>query len=208
MTIENLVPSPRHPADQGEVSRKARKRETDRRAQRQHRIKQKAYVKQLEELVKDLSAQQNLDERLAEVQMDNTRLRQLCNSLLVKLHRIRVLAHQDIDASHAMNPQAAGETLQTPTVDITLSIDSAANDAQNVDDDIAATLDLADLLPQPSPGKESCLKPNLSVSTHVSYDALISPVRFMIFEAYHRTAGLFQLDQDCKDWRIRCFPMQ
>jgi hypothetical protein len=72
--------------------RKARKRETDRVAQREHRRRQKVYVRQLQEAVQDLSARQTRDERLDYLVADRARLQELCNSLTSKLERVKQIA--------------------------------------------------------------------------------------------------------------------
>lgn len=79
----------------GETTRRARKRETDRRAQREHRQRQKAYVRQLEEVVKDLTAQQSPDDRVVALQAEKARLHARCNALSAKLERIRLAACVD-----------------------------------------------------------------------------------------------------------------
>ena len=75
-------------------SRKARKRATDRRAQREHRLRQKAYVKQLEESVKSLSAGSQ-DELVRSLLAEQARLHEQCNDLKAKLDRVRSIVCED-----------------------------------------------------------------------------------------------------------------
>lgn len=77
----------------GQSTRRARKRETDRRAQREHRQRQKDHVRQLEDTVKDSTAQHGHDDRIAALQAGNARLQEYCNALKAKLERIRSIAH-------------------------------------------------------------------------------------------------------------------
>jgi hypothetical protein len=72
--------------------RKARKRETDRTAQREHRRRQKVYVQQLQEAVQDLSARQTRDERLDYLLAERVRLQELCRSLSSRLERVKQIA--------------------------------------------------------------------------------------------------------------------
>ncbi|KAK2808996.1 hypothetical protein FQN50_004270 [Emmonsiellopsis sp. PD_5] len=74
-----------------EQCRKARKRATDRKAQRDHRLRQKAYIKQLEESVRELSAQRTQDELVSKLLAEQARLRAECNRLAAKLERVRAL---------------------------------------------------------------------------------------------------------------------
>lgn len=87
--------SGKEPTATGDTNRRARKRETDRRAQRDHRQRQKAYVRQLEEVVRDLNAQHSRDDRILALQTEKIRLQERCNLLSAKLERIRVTARVD-----------------------------------------------------------------------------------------------------------------
>lgn len=77
-------------ADQ-EEDRRARKRATDRRAQRDHRLRRKAYVKQLEESVKSLSEKQSPEERIAALLEEQKALREKCNEMTIQLDRVRTI---------------------------------------------------------------------------------------------------------------------
>ncbi|KAK2800619.1 hypothetical protein FQN51_006002 [Onygenales sp. PD_10] len=80
-----------------EQCRKARKRATDRKAQRDHRLRQKAYIKQLEESVRELSAQRTQDELVSKLLAEQARLRAECNRLAAKLERVRALVSSEED---------------------------------------------------------------------------------------------------------------
>ncbi|PGH14609.1 hypothetical protein AJ79_02944 [Helicocarpus griseus UAMH5409] len=77
--------------EEEEQCRKARKRATDRRAQRDHRLRQKAYIKRLEESVRELSAQRTNDEVVNTLLAEQARLVAECSKLAAKLERVRVL---------------------------------------------------------------------------------------------------------------------
>ncbi|KIX10718.1 uncharacterized protein Z518_01802 [Rhinocladiella mackenziei CBS 650.93] len=80
----------KEPSASRDSTRRARKRETDRRAQRGHRQRQKAYVRQLEEIVRDLNTQNSRDDRLLALQTEKARLQERCNALTAKLERVRM----------------------------------------------------------------------------------------------------------------------
>lgn len=75
-------------------SRRARKRATDRRAQQHHRQRRKAYVKQLEETVKELSDRHSSEERIAGLLEEQKRLRERCAKLTKLLDNVRTLLAQ------------------------------------------------------------------------------------------------------------------
>ena len=77
------------------LSRTERKRTTDRRAQREHRNRQKAYVKDLEEKVRILTSGSKTDDRITALLEEQIRLRELCSTLKAKLDRIRNITGDD-----------------------------------------------------------------------------------------------------------------
>lgn len=84
--------------DDQEEHRKARKRATDRRAQRDHRLRRKAYVKHLEESVKSLTEQQSPEERIAALLDEQKQLREKCNDMTAQLERVRAIVSKNKDA--------------------------------------------------------------------------------------------------------------
>ncbi|RKK06691.1 hypothetical protein BFJ68_g16548 [Fusarium oxysporum] len=103
--------------------RRARKRATDRKSQRQHRERQKAYVRQLEDTVrffKDKPGQSN-DGEISELIKRQERLQARCHQLEAVLMRIRGLATIPDDGSRPLN-KAAGEGMaQSPSTTQPLS---------------------------------------------------------------------------------------
>ncbi|KEF61459.1 uncharacterized protein A1O9_03025 [Exophiala aquamarina CBS 119918] len=81
--------------DESGDSRKARKRATDRRAQQHHRQRRKAYVKQLEDTVKDLSDRHSSEERIATLLEEQKRLRERCAKLTRILDAVRAVLDRD-----------------------------------------------------------------------------------------------------------------
>jgi hypothetical protein len=86
-----------NPAEDDCLIRKIRKRETDRRAQRGHRKRHKAYVQELENEIRTLKNQHTCDERVASLQRENERLRGLCNKLHSHLEKVRLAVAADED---------------------------------------------------------------------------------------------------------------
>lgn len=74
------------------AARRARKRATDRRSQRNHRERQRAYVRSLETTVSALNNASNSDERVAALSAENETLRTQCQHLTMLLSRIRTIA--------------------------------------------------------------------------------------------------------------------
>lgn len=78
-----------------EQSRKARKRATDRKAQREHRLRQKEYVRQLEKTVEELKVDRPRDEVICELLEEKSRLQERCHALATRLSRVRTLVMED-----------------------------------------------------------------------------------------------------------------
>jgi hypothetical protein len=75
--------------------RRSRKRESDRKSQREHRERQKAYIRQLEESIKSLTSRQSAGERVALLFEEKKRLKERCDDLSSRLHRVRSILFND-----------------------------------------------------------------------------------------------------------------
>lgn len=87
----NAGPLPRSP----NAARLARKRATDRRSQRNHRERHRAYVRGLEETIALLRSTSDADERVAVLSAENETLRNRCRALATRLNRIRTIAGEN-----------------------------------------------------------------------------------------------------------------
>lgn len=81
------------------AARLARKRATDRKSQRNHRERHRAYVRSLEETVAGLKNASSADERVAMLSAENETLRARCQALATQLHRIRTITGENITRS-------------------------------------------------------------------------------------------------------------
>ena len=94
-----------------EEARRERKRATDRKSQRDHRERQKAYIRQLEETVKNLRADSTTDERLATLLNEQERLQKANARLNSQLERVRNIVLSDDDARKSSAPMPAADDL-------------------------------------------------------------------------------------------------
>ncbi|KAI1344234.1 hypothetical protein F5Y15DRAFT_106634 [Xylariaceae sp. FL0016] len=107
-------PAPNVPATPGastkDEARKARKRATDRKSQQNHRRRQKAYVKQLEESMKAFERQceADSDERLATLIEAHRKLEQRYDKATSLLARVRGILNDDLEA-HARSASPVSE---------------------------------------------------------------------------------------------------
>jgi hypothetical protein len=90
-------------ADDDKERRRARKRATDRKAQKGHRERREAYVKQLESSIKTLTEQQTTDDRIKALLEENNILKEEQSRLRSRLRRVHSL-------TAACEPNADGET--------------------------------------------------------------------------------------------------
>jgi hypothetical protein len=79
--------------------RRARKRATDRKSQRSHRERQRAYVRGLEETLESLRAASSNDQRVLSLLSEQEALRRRCAALESQLARIRTIASEGGDNS-------------------------------------------------------------------------------------------------------------
>jgi regulator of replication initiation timing len=89
--------------DDDKERRRARKRATDRKAQKGHRERREAYVKQLESSIKTLTEQQTNDDRIKALLEENNILKEEQSRLRARLHRVHAL-------TAACEPNTDGET--------------------------------------------------------------------------------------------------
>lgn len=92
-------------ASTDEQSRKARKRATDRKAQQEHRLRQKEYVRNLEKTVDELKAERPRDEVIRELLEEKSRLQERCHALATRLSRVRTLVMEDDSLTHGSGLQ-------------------------------------------------------------------------------------------------------
>lgn len=78
-----------------ENSRKARKRATDRKAQRDHRLRQKEYLRHLEKTIEELRVERPRDDVICELLEEKSRLQARCHALATRLSRVRSLVMED-----------------------------------------------------------------------------------------------------------------
>lgn len=101
-----------------EDTRRARKRATDRRAQRDHRQRRKAYVQQLEDSLRSLTEQHNTEERVQALLEENTRLRTEATGLRSKLSQIHSLSSNvnstDNDSPHTRKEDSPNNEILQP----------------------------------------------------------------------------------------------
>jgi regulator of replication initiation timing len=90
-------------ADDDKERRRARKRATDRKAQKCHRERREAYVKQLESSIKTMTEQQTTDDRIKALLEENTILKEEQSRLRARLRRVHAL-------TAVCEPNADGET--------------------------------------------------------------------------------------------------
>lgn len=161
----------------GETKRRARKRETDRRAQREHRQRHKAYVRQLEEVVRDLTAQHSRDDRIIALQAEKARLQGCYNSLKGKLDRIRLVAQVDDSASlgsknceHDINGNQCKTLPSTPS-----SMVHIDEDGEKPDDAVEPPL----VNPQPLGQKISSLE-TFANEMPFDLDTIVCCFRFLV----------------------------
>lgn len=107
--------------------RRARKRATDRKSQRNHRERQRAYVRNLEKTVAAVNSANNSDERVAALLAENEAFRKRCDSLVSQLRRIRNIASE-----------AETEAQPTPPSPSPLSFDAMEDDFDFLNDDTPA----------------------------------------------------------------------
>lgn len=98
-------------------ARRERKRATDRKSQRDHRERQKAYIRQLEETVRTLRADCTSDERVATLLAEQERLQKLNAQLNSQLDRVRtVVGTTDEDQGKISIAQSSNHAIkQDPT---------------------------------------------------------------------------------------------
>ncbi|KAF2742824.1 hypothetical protein M011DRAFT_481294 [Sporormia fimetaria CBS 119925] len=90
--MTSIIDSPVH--ESPSATRRERKRATDRKSQRNHRERQRAYIKDLERTVAALNSASTGDERLAALLAENEAFRKKCGALLSQLTRIRTIASE------------------------------------------------------------------------------------------------------------------
>jgi hypothetical protein len=97
------------------AARLARKRATDRRSQRNHRERQRAYVRSLEETIASLKDASNADQRVASLSAENETLRTRCQALAKQLQRIRTISSESTAvsdvATHVSSPHDIGTSV-------------------------------------------------------------------------------------------------
>ncbi|EUC47351.1 hypothetical protein COCMIDRAFT_3610 [Bipolaris oryzae ATCC 44560] len=78
-------------SDCHDESRRARKRATDRKSQRNHRERQKAYIQHLEQSLATFKAAADSDQRVSRLVAEIDRLQRKCSSLELQLARVRAV---------------------------------------------------------------------------------------------------------------------
>lgn len=147
--------------------RKARKRETDRVAQREHRRRQKVYVRQLQEAVQDLSAHQTRDERLEYLLADRARLQELCNSLTSKLERVKQIAScTESTQQDEVKTRVDNRETQSQHPDMLASTETKAAGREEVLVQVSADCQSSECYPK-GPPNALAINPNLNVQRTV-----------------------------------------
>ncbi|KAF2176431.1 hypothetical protein K469DRAFT_755651 [Zopfia rhizophila CBS 207.26] len=108
-------------------ARRARKRSTDRKSQRSHRERQKAYIQHLEESLKSFKEGCNADQRVAALLVAQEKLQKRCSSLVSQLSRVRSIVCDKTDDCLADSSQ--------PQIDLTQASSIGLTDAQLPPDD-------------------------------------------------------------------------
>lgn len=114
MPSDGNSPNPAHDAESTSAMRRARKRATDRKSQRNHRERQRAYVRELERTVAALNSSVSTDERVAALLAENAKFRKRCEVLASQLNRIRAVAaetHERTTSEPSTEPAAGTPSL-------------------------------------------------------------------------------------------------
>ncbi|KAH8901732.1 hypothetical protein GQ53DRAFT_815180 [Thozetella sp. PMI_491] len=86
------------PSSANANDRRIRKRESDRKSQREHRERQKTYIKQLEDSIKSLTSCQSADERVTLLLEERQILKSRCDDMSSRLARARSILFNDSPA--------------------------------------------------------------------------------------------------------------
>lgn len=100
------------------AARLARKRATDRRSQRNHRERHRAYVRSLEETIESLKTASSADERVAVLTVENETLRARCGALAIQLQRIRTITSESTAGSDVVTRSSSPRDMNDTSVSI------------------------------------------------------------------------------------------
>ncbi|OAL42912.1 hypothetical protein IQ07DRAFT_650539 [Pyrenochaeta sp. DS3sAY3a] len=137
MRVDPVSPTPDscHVPGSPTAARRAKKRATDRKSQRTHRERRRAYVQNLEEKVAVLTAASSTDERVAALLAENEALRKRCHDLVVQLSRIRTLACEAVTGEQPdeeSRPEMEHENQRQSTAAATAAVVSEAEDETSI----------------------------------------------------------------------------